>query len=259
MSTDSWNPSQYEKFKKERSQPFYDLLSLVKAMPSPTMIDLGCGTGELTAHAHQQLKAQSTLGIDSSSQMLAECKKFESKTLSFKNENIRDWNPQETFDIVISNAALQWCEGHDTLFNKIKNSLRPHGQMAIQMPYNFDYPTHILAKTMSHEEPWKAKLKGDVYDKSPTMLTPEQYATLLYDLGFKQQRVYLNVYGHELASRDDVVAWVQGTTLTHFKSRLSAADYEIFIKDYTQRVFIELPNKNPFFFPFKRIFIWGQL
>ena len=45
---DSWDPRQYDKFQREREQPFYDLLGLVRPAPRMRVVDLGCGTGKLT-------------------------------------------------------------------------------------------------------------------------------------------------------------------------------------------------------------------
>ena len=60
----AWDPNQYERFKAERAQPFYDLVSLVEREPGMRVIDLGCGTGQLTAWLHSELGASETLGID---------------------------------------------------------------------------------------------------------------------------------------------------------------------------------------------------
>ena len=70
MSKDVWKPELYAKFRAERSRPFYDLLAMVRTRPGMRVVDLGCGTGELTAEAHKRLQARSTLGIDSSPAML---------------------------------------------------------------------------------------------------------------------------------------------------------------------------------------------
>jgi trans-aconitate 2-methyltransferase len=70
MPQDAWNPQQYERFKDERSQPFYDLLALVQPAAGGCAVDLGCGTGELTAVLHRHVQARETVGIDHSANML---------------------------------------------------------------------------------------------------------------------------------------------------------------------------------------------
>lgn len=259
MSKDSWNPAQYEKFKNERSQPFLDLLDLVKPTPNSHVIDLGSGTGELTALLHEKLKPQSTTGLELSAAMLTKAQSFTTAGLSFVQGNIEDWHPSEKYDLVFSNAAIQWCENHRSIFKNIKAALKPHGQIAIQMPMNHDYPTHVLAYEMSNETKWKNLLKEQTYNKFETMLSAEDYATLLFKMGFKEQNVFVKVYGHTLESREQVIEWVKGTMLTHFQSRLSEQDYQEFLKEFRERLFKILPDDRPFFYPFKRIFIWAQL
>lgn len=259
MTSDAWNPQQYDKFKEERSQPFFDLMALLEPHENAHVVDLGCGTGELTSQLHQRLKAKNTVGIDSSEEMLKKAASVASSGLTFYRGDVENWNPSEKFDVVFSNAALQWCSDHPKLFKKLKESLRPNGQLAIQIPMNHDYPTHILANQMSNEEPWASLLKTEKYEKHKTMLTPEEYSTLLFKLGFKKQKIFLRVYGHELESREGVIEWVKGTLLTYFKSRLSEADYNNFLVQYRARLFAQLPDDKPFFYPFKRILIWGRL
>ena len=59
-----WNPAQYERFRDERARPFFDLLDLVQPRPEMRVVDLGCGTGELTRELHRRLSARETIGID---------------------------------------------------------------------------------------------------------------------------------------------------------------------------------------------------
>lgn len=259
MSKDAWNPQQYDRFKNERSQPFFDLMALLQPTEQPQIVDLGCGTGELTAVLHRNLNAKRTIGIDSSEEMLKKAVPFSTEGLAFNKGDIESWNSPNTFDIIFSNAALQWCSDHPSLFKRLKESLRPNGQLAVQMPMNHDYPTHVIANQMSHEEPWASVLKTEKYEKQKTMLTPEEYASLMFHLGFKEQTIFLRVYGHELETREGVVEWVKGTLLTHFKSRLSDTDYQKFLIQFRERLFEKLPDEKPFFYPFKRILVWGRL
>ncbi|MBO9667828.1 MAG: methyltransferase domain-containing protein, partial [Bdellovibrio sp.] len=181
--SDSWNPAQYEKFKSERSQPFLDLLEYIKPEKFETAIDLGCGTGELTRLMHDRFHPKSTLGMDSSEAMLEKSRSFATDTLKFIQGDIDIWEKPEGYSLIISNAALQWSPGHRDLFARLYRSLIPGGQVAVQMPMNHDYATHVLSSAMSHEDTWKEALGGHTYEKPKTMLTVEDYATLMHKLG----------------------------------------------------------------------------
>jgi trans-aconitate 2-methyltransferase len=257
--SDAWDPSQYEKFKDERSQPFFDLVDLLLPCSGGSLIDLGCGTGELTRVAHEKLGTARTLGIDSSAEMLKKSTAFAGPSLSFLQQDLQSWVAPSAYDVVLSNAALQWCLDHPALLKNMRVALRAQGQLAVQMPMNFDYPTHTLANAMSHEKHWRQKLNGQTYDKQDSMLSPEEYSKLLFDLGFQEQKVFLRVYAHVLESQDGVLEWVKGTLLRFFKSHLSASDYEEFLAEYKTRLFQQLPDQKPFFYPFKRIFLWAKL
>lgn len=254
MKNDAWNPNQYDKFKDERSRPYFDLMSLIQDSKNPNVIDLGCGTGELTARLHKTLGASETIGLDSSDEMLAKSKSFGTSSLHFTKGHIETWQAPSQYDVVLSNAAIQWCSNHPEILRHIKESLRPGGQVAIQMPVNHDYPTHTLAMQMSTEQPLNSQLGGQKYSVDQVMLTAQDYASLLFQLGFTEQKVFVRVYGHILDSREGVIEWVSGTTLTYFKSRLSKEDYAIFLKEYKERLFKILKDEKPFFYPFKRVF-----
>jgi len=90
------------------------------------------------------------------------------------------------------------------------------------------------------------------------VLKPEQYAELLYDLGFVEQSVRLQVYGHVLDSTADVVEWTKGTSLTRFRRLLSAELFDQFVDRYRQRILEELGDRRPYFYAFKRILFWGR-
>lgn len=250
MNKDSWVPNQYEKFKNQRSEPFFDLLSLLQKVDSPRVVDLGCGTGELTAELHKTMNAKQTFGIDSSDKMLEKARTFQTDYLKFEPGRIDAWTPNKQFDIVFSNAAIQWCGNHPALFENIAKNIAPGGQLAVQMPMNHDYPTHTIADELSRELGYESR--------EHPLLSAEEYATLLFKLGFKEQKVLLRVYGHVMNSRDEVIEWVKGTMLTFYQSRMTEDQFDKFLTEYKKRLFKVLPDDKPFFFPFKRILIWGR-
>jgi trans-aconitate 2-methyltransferase len=244
-----WSPNQYERFKGERAQPFHDLLALVEPRPGMRVIDLGCGTGELTGAMHEQLEAAETLGVDSSPQMLAKAAAFATETLRFEQRAIEDVSGERPFDLVFSNAALHWVEDHPALFARLTKLVADGGQLAIQMPANHDHPSHVVAAGLAPH--------FGVVGRVVPMLAPEAYAALLHRLGYTRQHVRLQVYGHMLDSARDVVEWVKGSTLTYYQERLGDT-WPAFLETYTERLLEVLPNDRPFFFPFKRIHIWAR-
>lgn len=251
MNKDTWNTNQYEKFKDQRAQPLLDLISMLKPSKAPSVIDLGCGTGEWTLELHKQVKAKHTLGIDSSLEMMTKAKTFAIPgQLDFKLGDIQTWDPTQKYDIIFSNAALQWCSDHQQLLARFKEALTTNGQMAHQIPYNQAAFTHELAGIMSEERGW---------EKDYPTLTPEAYSRILFALGFSEQVVTTKVYGHVLESREAAFEWVKGTTLNRFKAKLSKDDYEAFLVEYKDRLFAETPDERPFFYPFTRILMWAKL
>src|SRR5438132_1693770 len=115
----SWNPNQYERFKQERRQPFDDLMSLVERRPHMRVVDLGCGTGELTRDLHTHVDAEETVGIDNSETMLLKSNAFENEILRFEQGDVEAFVADRPFDLIFSNAAIHWVEDHATLFRKL--------------------------------------------------------------------------------------------------------------------------------------------
>ncbi|HUJ12992.1 MAG TPA: methyltransferase domain-containing protein [Thermoanaerobaculia bacterium] len=234
-----WNPDQYERFKTERSQPFWDLVALVAPRPDMRIVDLGCGTGELTRALHEKLGARETLGIDSSATMLAKAQANE-PVLRFRNESIETFD-ESGFDLVFSNAALQWVPDHEMLFPRLAQL---GSQLAVQMPANDDHVSHLTAAEVARE------LGMDV--RPNYVLPPERYSQLLYEIGFRKQHVRLQVYGHVLPSTEDVIEWVKGTLLTFYTHDPR------FLDRYRERLLQRLGMQRPYFYTYKRLLIWGE-
>ena len=156
--SDAWDPSQYERFREERQQPFYDLLKLVIPKKSMRVLDLGCGTGELTREMHRHLKAQKTHGIDSSSSMLERTKELDEPGLSFAQGLLEEAGGE--WDLVFSNAALHWVDDHEAVLARHTATLAPGGQLAIQMPANQDHPSHVVANEIATSPEFRDALGG---------------------------------------------------------------------------------------------------
>jgi trans-aconitate 2-methyltransferase len=258
---DAWNPDQYARFRAERSQPFFDLLGLVEARPGMRVVDLGCGTGQLTAEMHRRLGAAETVGVDSSGAMLAEARAHAGAGVRFEEGDLRQFaaRPEQAgaFDLVLSNAALQWVPEQAAVIEALFGLLAPGGQVAIQVPSNEDHVSHTTAREVDGEEPFRAALGGHV--RRFSNLTPEDYAALLDRLGCRAQHVRLQVYVHHLPGREDVVEWVRGSLLTDYQRRLPPEVFAAFLERYRAALMARLDDARPFFYPFKRLLIWGRV
>jgi trans-aconitate 2-methyltransferase len=252
---DPWNPDLYDRFKNERQQPFGDLLALVQPTAGMRVIDLGCGTGELTRQLHRSLAAARTTGVDRSAAMLARA--LPSDACRFVCADVLDYRPDHPVDLVFSNAALHWLPDHPSLLTRLSQFLAPEGQLAVQVPANDDHPSHTAAAAVAAEAPFAEALAG--YARRSPVLTPEAYATLLARLGYRDQHVRLQVYAHWLESRDAVVQWVRSTLLTDYLTRLPAALADHFLARYRTVLQAALPDDRPYFYGFKRILLWGRL
>lgn len=252
---DKWNPELYERFESERSRPFYDLVDMIHPQENLRVLDLGCGTGKLTKYLHDTLAAQETLGIDASEKMLQKARQFEGNGLRFEQGKIEENPGYGEFDVIFSNAALQWLTEHEALFDKLRGKLKPGGQLAVQIPTMDNEPVHKIAVETAKE--FSQELGG--YVRRLEVLSPETYAKLLYKLGFVKQEVKLQIYGHVLPSREAVVEWYRGTLLTAYESQLDAQTYERFVERYQQKLFELVEDERPFFFPYKRILMWGRI
>jgi trans-aconitate 2-methyltransferase len=260
-SRDTWNPTQYGRFQSERSRPFFDLLGLVRVQPDMRVADLGCGGGELTREMHRALEARETIGVDNSVAMLAGAGALTGGGLRFEQADLREFAARDevagSFDLVLSNAALQWIPEQAEVIEHLRTMLTAEGQVAIQVPSNEDHLSHAVAREVASEAPFREALGGHV--RRFSNLTPEGYAVLLDRLGFREQHVRLQVYVHHLPSRDGVVEWVKGTLLTDYEKRLPADLYAAFVARYRERLLPQLDDSRPFLYPFKRILVWGSL
>jgi trans-aconitate 2-methyltransferase len=256
MTQDAWNPTQYERFRDERSQPFFDLLALVQPEPGMRVVDLGCGTGELTAEMHRRLQAVETLGVDSSAAMLGKSTAVAGNGLRFECGDIGAFTAAQAYDLVFSNATLHWLPDHPALLQRLTAAVAADGQLAVQVPANHDHPSHAMAHEVARQAPFRDALGG--YARSKPVLEPEEYALLLHGLGYREQHVRLQVYGHQLASRDEVIEWVKGTLLNDYQRRLPAELWPRFLERYREHLFAQLDDVRPYFYPFKRILFWAR-
>ena len=249
----SWNPATYNKFKSERFTPFYDLLALIKVKEGLQVIDLGCGTGELTRKLADALPQSTVLGIDSSAEMLKDSKAFENESVKFECRLIEEQvQSNQKWDLVFSNAAIQWADNHEALIPQIISTIKPGGQLAIQMPDQHSNISNMLLNELAAEEPFATALQNWI--RVSPVLSIDSYAQLFFENGSTSMTVYEKIYPLILQDADALFDWVSGTALIPYTERLHGETKDHFISEYKNRLQHNFKSV-PVFYPFKRLIL----
>ena len=243
-----WDPVCYNKFRNQRMEPFRDLLKLVERREGISVIDLGCGTGEISEKLANKLPGSSVVGIDSSREMLQIAKVRERLGLSFKLCSIDEMEGR--WDLIISNSALHWIENHHDLVARLFSHVRKGGQLVVQIPSNHRHTARTLLDAIAEYEPFKKALKGWV--RPFPVLSIDEYAELLFKNGGIKIVSYEKVYPHILNDVDAVIDWMRGSVLIPYLDRLPRELHNSFIASYRKRLLERWP-KGPIFFPYRRI------
>jgi trans-aconitate methyltransferase len=180
-----WNPSQYERFKAERKQPFIDLVALIERRTHMRILDLGCGTGELTRELHETLGAGETIGVDNSEAMLAKARS--GSGIHFEQGDIETYTPPHAVDLVFSNAALHWVRDHEAMLAEANRILKPGGRFVAEFGGHGNIAA-IRAAFIAVLERHGFAAREDNVNYYPT---PETYSRRLAMHGFTVGRIAL--------------------------------------------------------------------
>jgi len=257
-----WDPEVYARFAELRARPFWDLASLIDtSRPIGSMVDLGCGSGELTVALADRLGVTDALGIDSSPSMLEAAAPHARADRRFEARDIATWGAPTPVGLVVANASLQWVPDHERVIAHWHGSLGPGGQLAIQVPANADHPSHTCSMAVAQREPFASAMGGTPPPDpvADNVLSPERYAELLHDLGFADPHVRLQVYPQVMSSSAAVVDWTRGTSLTRFFRVLADDLHEPFVEAYRRELLDTIGVVSPYLYTFKRILMAGRL
>ena len=251
-----WNPEIYNKFKNIRYQPFYDLADFIEPVSGMKAIDLGCGTGEQTAILADKFAEAHFLGVDSSAEMLEQSKSLETDNLHFRKATTEETlKSGEKWDLIFSNAALQWSNDHVTLFAELIKLVNPKGQFAVQMPVQPENKLNIILAELVDEEQFKSYLKG--YKRDSPVLSIDEYAQILFDGGLEDLKIQQKVYPIITNDHETLYNFISGSALIPYIERLEGDEKALFINTYKKRIALHFP-KLPAIYSFKRLLLYGK-
>jgi trans-aconitate 2-methyltransferase len=251
-----WDPSQYLKFAGERLRPALDLLARIPAAAPDTVVDLGCGAGNLAPLFLQRWPQAKLLGVDSSPEMLAKAR-ADYPAASFEQGDVATWRPRQPVDVLYSNATLHWLDGHATLIPDLLASVKPGGWLAVQMPRNFGAPSHTSITDTIEQGPWRAKLEPHLRRKP--VAEPQFYWRLLHGKTSALE-IWESEYLQPLKGDNAVAEFTKGTWLKQFLDRLQEPERSAFEADYRARVgkIYKAEADGRTLFPFRRLFMLAQ-
>jgi trans-aconitate 2-methyltransferase len=250
----TWDPHMYLQFATERTQPAVDLITRIRLAQPARIVDLGCGPGNSTAMLRQRWPEATIIGLDHSPEMLAAAKQ------AFPSEqwllaDAAAWQADRPFDLVFSNAALQWLPDHQTLFPQLLAQVAPGGALAIQLPAHYDSPLHRVTQAVAEAPAWRHRMERP--RQALTHEAPAFYYRLLRPHAV-QIEIWETEYYHIVNSPQDIVTWFRGTGLRPFLEALESDNQRF---QFEQQVLDGYTQAYPFqpdgrvLFPFRRLFI----
>lgn len=248
-----WSSSTYLKFEKERTQPSIDLTMRLQSVKAERIIDIGCGPGNSTAVLKKFFPKAHVLGIDNSQNMIekASCDyhdiEFVCMDASSDLGKISD-----RFDIVFSNACIQWIPNHKKLLKDMFGLLTAGGVLAVQIPINYNEPIHQIIQKLANSPKWSQK-----FDNPRTLynLSPSEYHDVLSELS-NDFTMWETIYYHRLPSHESIMEWYKGTGLRPYLEVLDPLDkitFEAEVFDMIKQRY-SVQSNHEIIFKFPRLF-----
>lgn len=233
-----WNPEQYIKFISERTQPSIDLANRIEADDPKLIIDIGCGPGNSTAVLSKKFPNAKIIGADNSKSMVEKAK-YQYPALDFilfDAEN--DFSAlKDKYDVVFSNACIQWVPNHRKLLSDMMSILNENGIMAVQVPMNYNEPIHKILTALSKNKKWKDKFSDERIFHT---LSQSEYFDLLSEIS-SDFTMWETIYMHRMPSHESILDWYRSTGMRPYLNSLS----EEYAKEFEKDVFNEVVKAYP--------------
>lgn len=258
MSTQNhdWRPDQYLAFDRERTQASIDLVSRIALDNPKRIIDIGCGPGNSSAVLKRRWPDSHVCGIDSSPAMIEAAKK-QYPDQQWVVADAAEFVADETYDIVFSNATIQWIPDHSKLMRKFAAMTNQGGCIAIQMPLYHEMPVAKLIDDTFHRLVPDSRFR---FEERFTFHDAAFYYDALAPL-VSQVSIWVTVYHHVMDSHDAIFAMMETTGLRPYYEALGSGELrERFIQEVKKGLGGTYPpaKDGKVLYPFRRLFIVGQ-
>lgn len=249
----TWDPQLYLRFGADRTRPAVDLSARVETAQPRRVIDLGCGPGNSTAVLRARWPAADIVGLDNDAEMLAAASKSDA-AVRWLHSDAATWQPDTAYDVVFSNAMLQWLPDHAAAIPRLFGAVAPGGAMAVQVPVHLHSALHRHIVDIADQPKWRdptRHARGAIVAHEA-----EFYYDVLCSLAARID-LWVTEYCHIMDDPEAIVAWIRGTGLRPFLNALpSDEDRRQFEAALLERVTASYPRRldGRIVFPFRRLF-----
>jgi trans-aconitate 2-methyltransferase len=251
-----WNPDLYLKYRNERTQPSIDLINKIGISLQPrSILDIGCGPGNSSEALLQRWPNVKLTGIDNSANMI------EKARTTYPNNkwivaDASNCTSNAKYDIVFSNATIQWIPNHQNLFKRLFNLVNNEGVLAIQVPKFNEMPLSRAIQKIANKEIWKEATKG-----CSELFTyhDEKYYYDLMSSDYKSVEFWQTDYIHILESQYSIIEWIRSTGIKPYLDCLRDEERPLFESEVLAEIKYDYPvqNDGKVLFPFIRLFMVG--
>jgi trans-aconitate 2-methyltransferase len=248
-----WDPQQYLQFKHERTQPSKDLVAQIQIDAPETIIDIGCGPGNSTHILRMRWPKADIVGVDMSEKMIEKAR-TDYPGQKWIVADASTLETSQTYDIVFSNAAIQWISGHETLIPRLFQLVNKNGILAVQVPANHESPLYKIILKTSQSSKWSVFTAG--HEQKITYHSAEYYYNILNSLT-RKIAIWETIYYHILKSHHELIEWYRGTGMRPFLDLLKTDENRTeFENDVLKesKEYYPLQSDGSILYPFKRLF-----
>lgn len=251
--TVAWDPQLYLKFDRERTQPAIDLAARIEVANPRKIVDLGCGPGNSTAILRARWPETEIIGLDSDEEMLRAARRDYPREY-WLQQDAATWESRAGYDVVFSNAMLQWLPDHGAVLSRWFGSVAPGGALAVQIPSHLKSAVHRHILEVAADPRWN--MLTTQASHAINTAEPQSYYDLLCQQASRID-LWVTEYCHVLDGPAEIVNWMRGTGLRPFLSVLPLNDdraaFEAALLD---RVTASYPRRvdGKVLFPFRRLF-----
>ncbi len=253
-----WKPNLYLTFEKERTQPSIDLVTRINIELPRRIIDIGCGPGNSTNILRSRWGDAEIIGLDNSMTMIEQAKSKYKDMNWMLGDASNDISDLGLFDIVFSNAAIQWMPNHQLLLSNLYNALNTGGVLAVQVPCTKDMPMHTELIKLISTPKWESQFSS--ITSTYSMFTADFYYDILSDLT-EDFDLWETDYYHVMNNHQDIVKWYSGSGLRPYLDCITDENVKAeFLTDYEDvlKNAYPLQRDTKVIFPFTRIFFTAQ-